>query len=85
MWYDVDQQIRAFKRDIWKRLVTLHTASRTDGTTGRIQDQHMELIGLLLELGADDNPIWLRSRCFVAGWPVTINRTPILSPRTFDP
>ncbi|CAG7564786.1 unnamed protein product [Fusarium equiseti] len=61
MWHDVDQQIRIFKRDVWKRLVTLYTASRTDGAgaTGRIQDQHMELIGLLLELGADDNPIWV--------------------------
>ncbi|KAH7238844.1 exocyst complex component Sec5-domain-containing protein [Fusarium tricinctum] len=59
MWHDVDQQIRSFKRDIWKRLVTLHTASKADGATGRSQDQHMELIGLLLELGADDNPIWV--------------------------
>ncbi|KAJ4270403.1 Exocyst complex component S5 [Fusarium torreyae] len=59
MWHDVDQQIRTFKRDVWKRLVTLHTASKADGSTGRIQDQHTELIGLLLELGADDNPIWV--------------------------
>ncbi|KAL6923516.1 hypothetical protein ACHAP8_001443 [Fusarium lateritium] len=59
MWHDVDQQIRLFKRDVWKRLVNLYTASRTDGTSGRIQDQHMELIGLLLELGVDDNPIWV--------------------------
>ncbi|PTD01925.1 hypothetical protein FCULG_00010163 [Fusarium culmorum] len=59
MWHDVDQQIRMFKRDVWKRLVTLYTVSRTDGPSGRIQDQHMELIGLLLELGVDDNPIWV--------------------------
>ncbi|KAF5026715.1 hypothetical protein F66182_1182 [Fusarium sp. NRRL 66182] len=59
MWHDVDQQIRTFKRDVWKRLVTLHTAAREDGAAGRIQDQQMELIGLLLELGTDDNPIWV--------------------------
>ncbi|KAF5009022.1 hypothetical protein FDECE_4736 [Fusarium decemcellulare] len=59
MWHDVDQQIRTFKRDIWKRLVTLHAASKSETMTGRAQDQHMELISLLLELGADDNPIWV--------------------------
>ncbi|KAM6533365.1 Exocyst complex component S5 [Fusarium falciforme] len=59
MWHDVDQQIRSFKRDVWKRLVTLHTASKSDTMTGRASDQHTELISLLLELGADDNPIWV--------------------------
>ncbi|KAF4971762.1 hypothetical protein FZEAL_9753 [Fusarium zealandicum] len=59
MWHDVDQQIRSFKRDVWKRLVTLHTVSKSENMTGRAQDQHMELIGLLLEFGADDNPIWV--------------------------
>lgn len=59
MWHDVDQQIQSFKRDVWKRLVTLHSASKSETMTGRAQDQHMELISLLLELGAEDNPIWV--------------------------
>ncbi|KAF7515270.1 hypothetical protein G7054_g14658 [Neopestalotiopsis clavispora] len=59
MWHDVDDQIQSFKRDVWKRLITSHTASKTENLAGRPQDQHMELIGLLLELGVDDNPIWV--------------------------
>lgn len=58
MWNDVDQQIQTFKKDMWKKLVSLHT-SRAEGTGGRPQDQHMELISLLLELGVEDNPIWV--------------------------
>lgn len=59
MWHDVDQQIQVFKRDVWKRLVTLHNISKSQNTTGRAQDQHVELISLLLELGVEDNPIWV--------------------------
>ncbi|KAJ6444382.1 Exocyst complex component Sec5 [Purpureocillium lavendulum] len=59
MWHDVDQQVQSFKRDVWKRLISLHTQTKSEGMTGRAQDQHMDVIGLLLELGVDDNPIWL--------------------------
>lgn len=59
MWNDVDQQIQIFKRDIWKKLISLHPLSKNDNSAGRGQDQHMEFIGLLLELGVDDNPIWV--------------------------
>ncbi|CAM1511253.1 Fc.00g087660.m01.CDS01 [Cosmosporella sp. VM-42] len=59
MWHDVDQQIQNFKRDVWKRLVTLHSVSKSENVSGRAQDQHMELIVLLLELGVEDNPIWV--------------------------
>ena len=59
MWYDVDDQIQSFKRDIWKKLISLNNASKTDVQAGRPQDQHMELISLLLELGVEDNPIWV--------------------------
>ncbi|KPM42421.1 hypothetical protein AK830_g4152 [Neonectria ditissima] len=59
MWHDVDHQIRNFKWDVWKRLVNLHTVSKSETMNGRAQDQHTELISLLLELGADDNPIWV--------------------------
>lgn len=57
MWYDVDNQIQTFKRDVWKKLISIHGTSKSD--VGRAQDQHMELIGLLLELGVVDNPVWV--------------------------
>ncbi|KAL1867348.1 hypothetical protein VTK73DRAFT_4227 [Phialemonium thermophilum] len=59
MWHDVDEQIQAFKRDVWRRLISLHNVSKADSSGGQPQDQHMELITLLLELGVEDNPIWV--------------------------
>jgi exocyst complex component 2 len=59
MWHDVDEQIQAFKRDVWRRLTSIHVISRSDSAPGQPQDQHMELINLLLELGVDDNPVWV--------------------------
>ena len=61
MWMAVDQQIQMFKHDLWRRLTNPLTsaASYTDPI-----DEHMELIGALLQLGVEDNPIWvwLRNR-----------------------
>lgn len=57
MWHDVNDQIEKFKQDMWKKLINLHTAPKAE-VTGR-RDQHMEIISLLLELGVDDNPIWV--------------------------
>ncbi|PHH69920.1 hypothetical protein CDD80_6372 [Ophiocordyceps camponoti-rufipedis] len=54
IWNDVEQQIHSFKRDVWKRLTSPQVASMS----GRAQDQPMEIISLLLELGVEDNPIW---------------------------
>ncbi|UKZ73611.1 hypothetical protein TrVFT333_001259 [Trichoderma virens FT-333] len=59
VWYDVDRQIQSFKRDAWKRLSTLHTLSKSESHVGRGPDQHMDIITLLLELGVDENPIWV--------------------------
>ncbi|KAG6004416.1 hypothetical protein E4U21_001084 [Claviceps maximensis] len=59
MWNDVEQQIQGLKKDIWKRLVSHHSFRAENTTGGRRQDQHMELIGLLLELGVEDNPVWV--------------------------
>ncbi|EKD19743.1 uncharacterized protein L3040_001911 [Drepanopeziza brunnea f. sp. 'multigermtubi'] len=59
VWNDVEEQIGDFKRDVWKRLVAMQNVStRTGGMEGP-QDQHMELIGVLLELGVTDNPVWV--------------------------
>ncbi|KAJ4425104.1 Exocyst complex component S5 [Gnomoniopsis sp. IMI 355080] len=57
MWHDVHEQIEAFKRDMWKKLINLHTAPKSE--TNSRQDQHIEIISLLLELGVDENPIWI--------------------------
>lgn len=59
MWHDVEEQIQQFKRDNFRKLVSLHGAPKTGHLAGQPQDQHMELISLLLELGVEDNPIWL--------------------------
>ncbi|KAI2629488.1 exocyst complex component Sec5-domain-containing protein [Xylaria nigripes] len=58
MWYDAEEQIKFFKREVWRRLTLLHNVSKSDNR-GATQEQHMELIGLLLELGVEDNPIWV--------------------------
>ncbi|TVY82514.1 Exocyst complex component SEC5 [Lachnellula suecica] len=59
VWHDVEEQIENFKRDIWRRLIAMQSISKSDGAFGGQQDQHMELIGILLELGVTDNPIWV--------------------------
>ena len=59
MWYDVEEQVHYFKRDVWRRLTSLHNVSKPETAIGHAQDQHMELISLLLELGVEDNPIWV--------------------------
>lgn len=61
VWNDVEQQVQAFKREVWKKLMSLQAASKAESRT---QDQHMDIIGLLLELGAEENPIyvWLATR-----------------------
>ncbi len=59
VWRDVEIQIEDFKRDIWSRLVATQVgSSKIEGAVAG-QDQHMELIGILLELGVTDNPIWV--------------------------
>lgn len=58
VWHDVEEQVVGFKHDIWKRLTEPQGFARVEGI-GSPQDQHMELIGILLELGVEDNPIWL--------------------------
>ncbi|CAG8952478.1 hypothetical protein HYFRA_00001225 [Hymenoscyphus fraxineus] len=61
VWHDVEEQISDFKRDIWRKLIAIQGPSnRGDGAQSpHPQDQHMELIGILLELGVEDNPIWV--------------------------
>lgn len=58
MWMDVDEQIHSFKRELWRRLGDAPTTSTTSTVSGPVEE-HMELIGALLELGVNDNPIWI--------------------------
>ena len=57
MWTDVEMQVKALKRDIWRRLSNVQSVLPVPGATQA--EEHMELIGVLLELGVDDNPIWV--------------------------
>jgi len=57
MWLDAEEQVKALKRDIWRRLSTVPAVVALPGESPA--EEHMELIGLLLELGVDDNPIWV--------------------------
>lgn len=58
MWIDVEQQVEAFKRDLWHRLSDVNTSSSHITVAGPVEE-HMELIGALLELGVEDNPVWI--------------------------
>ena len=58
MWLEVDGQVEHFKRDIWRKLTGLHSnlpSPKSDSQPA----EHMELIKILLELGVEDNPIWV--------------------------
>jgi exocyst complex component 2 len=57
MWTDVETQVKALKRDMWRRLSNVQSVLPAAGVTQ--PEEHMELIGVLLELGVDDNPIWV--------------------------
>jgi exocyst complex component 2 len=59
VWHDVEGQVDDFKRDVWKRLTTVQSFSKNEASARGLQDQHMELISVLLELGVPDNPIWI--------------------------
>ncbi|KAF3480065.1 uncharacterized protein GIQ15_05412 [Arthroderma uncinatum] len=58
MWMDVEKQVQVFKRDLWKRLSNAQSTSPTNASGGQAEE-HMELIAALLELGVDDNPVWV--------------------------
>ncbi|KAF8423080.1 exocyst complex component Sec5-domain-containing protein [Tirmania nivea] len=48
VWIEVGKIVEEFKRDTWKRLVDT-----------KQEDNFLELISILLELGVEDNPIWV--------------------------
>lgn len=58
MWLEVDGQIEHFKRDIWRKLTGLQSNFQSANNDSQ-PAEHMELIRILLELGVEDNPIWV--------------------------
>ena len=56
VWSTVETQIDDFKRDSWRRLTNVEAPPPAAGELGA--DEPMALIGVLLELGVEDNPIW---------------------------
>ena len=58
LWSDIEDQVEDFKRDLWRRLAGTHFARQPVPEDSK-QEEHMEIIGILLELGVEDNPIWV--------------------------
>ncbi len=58
MWTDVESRIEDFKRDIWRRLTDAQ-ANSSISTVQSSNEEHTPLISILLELGVEDNPIWV--------------------------
>ena len=58
MWGDVSQQIEAFKREVWRRLAGTHFTQKPVAEDDKPM-AHMQLISILLELGVEDNPVWV--------------------------
>lgn len=59
MWSDVDEQIASYKRDLWKRLAGTHFTKQPATDEEEKSEEHMGLISTLLDLGVEDNPIWV--------------------------
>ncbi|KAI4255933.1 MAG: hypothetical protein LQ352_002318 [Teloschistes flavicans] len=57
MWSGVQLQIEDLKRDVWRRLADVEGPPASSEASGA--DDSMALIRVLLELGVDDNPIWV--------------------------
>ena len=58
MWMEMEDRIEHFKRDVWRKLTNVQN-NATLPTERNTQDDHMALISILLELGVEDNPIWV--------------------------
>lgn len=57
MWSDVQDQVNELKKEIWRRLSNVEDVHRSSAANQ--VEEHMELISILLELGVEDNPIWV--------------------------
>ena len=58
MWLEVQEKIDSVKREIWRSLTSIQ-ANMVMTADRNHQDDHLNLISVLLELGVEDNPIWV--------------------------
>ena len=58
MWSEVEEKIAGFKRDVWRKLTSAQN-NQSFSARRNAQDEYMALISILLELGTEDNPIWV--------------------------
>jgi exocyst complex component 2 len=59
MWSDVERQVEQFKRESWKRLTAAHFTHIQTGSDETKSDEYLSIISIMLELGVEDNPIWI--------------------------
>lgn len=57
MWSEVEDRIANFKREVWRKLTSVQPNSALS-LRRSAPDEHIALIGILLELGTEENPIW---------------------------
>lgn len=57
MWTDAKRQINAFVLDLWK-CISNYQGDNIPGSDGPIEE-YMEIIITLLEIGVEDNPVWV--------------------------
>ena len=58
MWLEVQEKVDSVKREIWRSLTSVQ-ANLVMTADKNHQDDHLKLIKVLLELGVEDNPIWV--------------------------
>ncbi|UJO13894.1 uncharacterized protein CLAFUR5_02334 [Fulvia fulva] len=59
MWHGVNVQVDQFKQEVWRRLKTSHGKRPAAVADESDKELHMELLSTLLQLGVDENPIWV--------------------------
>ncbi|GAB7341375.1 hypothetical protein MBLNU457_7633t1 [Dothideomycetes sp. NU457] len=58
MWYDVENQVELFRKSALRQLSNVDMHSEGVSHSDR-HEMHTELISVLLQVGTDENPIWL--------------------------
>ena len=58
IWSEIEDRINSFKRTIWRKLADTQ-APPLPTATRNAHEEYMALITILLQLGVDDNPIWV--------------------------
>lgn len=58
MWAEVEDNVEDFKRGVWRKLTNMQFTSKAM-RRGSQYEVHLAMIRILLELGVEDNPIWV--------------------------